>query len=248
MDQCIWSGKFLSCVSFVMGRLFYETLSPALFCSQKTVSRLSVYTIIYAVTANRSWLGCQCLFYQHNILNLCAVTANCYSREIVRSCQLCSHCDLHNGRDLASGQRFLMLGFSTWPPFIHWQAAKQHSWWSYGLYASVSPSAVLKVPVRQCAQRHPLFYALISLLSSISRYKQNHTRAPKKDGDSDYDLIFSQTYFHSVSGFTCLVLSAFITCFLKESTQGFTHLSCFSAFFLAHRLDPQHGDNMTNID
>jgi len=57
-----------------MGRLFYETLSPALFCSQKTVSRLSYYTIIYAVTANRSWLGCQCLFYQHNILNLCAVT------------------------------------------------------------------------------------------------------------------------------------------------------------------------------
>ena len=86
----MWSGNFFSYTPFELGRLFYETLSPALFCSQEAVSRLSYYTIIYAVTANRSWLGCQCFFCKHNILNLRAVRSNCYSREIVRSCQLCS--------------------------------------------------------------------------------------------------------------------------------------------------------------
>jgi len=50
----------------------------------------------------------------------------------------------------------------------------------------------------RCAQEHPSFYALTTLFPSISRYKRSHTRAAKKDSDSNDNLIFSPTHFHSV--------------------------------------------------
>ena len=57
-----------------------------------------------------------------------------------------------------------------------------------------------------------MFYALTSLFPSIFRYKRKHTRAAKKDGDSN-DPIFSQNLFHSVNwptpwGFPALIMMA----------------------------------------
>jgi len=61
-----------------------------------------------------------------------------------------------------------------------------------------------------CAQEHQLFYALTTLLPTISRHKRRHIRAAKKDGDSNDYPIFSQTHFHSVKWLTPRVLSVLI--------------------------------------
>ena len=50
----------------------------------------------------------------------------------------------------------------------------------------------------QCAQKHSSFYALTTIIPSISRYKRSHTRANKQDSDSNDDPIFSPTHFHPV--------------------------------------------------
>jgi len=92
----------------------------------------------------------------------------------------------------------------------------------------------------RCAQEHLSFYALTILFPFISRCKRSHTRAAKKDGDSNDEPIFSQTHFHSVKLTTPLSGS-----FSSHNDGYYKDLCTFAASVLVHH---QHGDHMTDID
>jgi len=123
-------------------------------------------------------------------------------------------------------------------PFI--PVAKKYSQESYGVS---SRSQLLRKYL--CAQEHSSFYALATLFPSISRYKRNHTRADKQDGNSNDEPIFSPTHFHSVKRSIPWVLSDLI---MMALTRIYAPSLLLCWFILAHCLDPHHSDDITDID
>jgi len=89
----------------------------------------------------------------------------------------------------------------------------------------------------RCLKEHLCFYALTTLFPSISGYRRSHTRADKKDCDSNDDPVFSQTHFHSVKWLTPRVLSALIM--MALTWHGSPRHRCLYAYY---------GDNLADID
>jgi len=67
----------------------------------------------------------------------------------------------------------------------------------------------------------------------------------RQEGQSNDDPIFSQIHFHSFKGPTSRVLSALIGMTL---TRIYAPSLLLRSFILVHRVDPQHGDIMPDID
>ena len=153
------------------------------FRGRETVSRLSYYAI-HAATASCSLSGrvMHFQFWQYFDLAHC----NCSSQNEINRTSLMT----------------VISTYRKWMwPFAHGAQRRCHQSRRHnntiGARMECTRHTVMFRKYRRTAE-HPSFYALTSLFPCISRYKWSHTRAAKKHSDSNDDLIFSPSHFHSV--------------------------------------------------